>query len=203
MPKTYKYSTISGAAAVTFILYFLASVIFDITEKEKAIQHATLFTTILASFLFFKNFRDELKKSLSIIPKKQALELIFCFFIIFSYQAFTTETYKANTNNKLELNQSLGIFITSTLIISPIVEEILFREIIFRNYIEKSRFKIFGLFAFSIIFSLLHSSESFYLILLLSISLYSIRITTNSLAICIIVHSAWNLLFIYTWLIGS
>lgn len=201
--KNYKYSTIIGAAAITFALYLFSSLIFGINEKDKILQHVTLYTIIATSFLLLKNFRDEIKKSLSTIPKRQALELAICFFIFFFYQVFTTEPPKIDTTVLLDLDKNLVIFLTSAIILSPLVEEILFREIVFKNYIEKSEFKIFWLVVFSIAFSLLHASESFYLIFLLSVSLYSIRIITNSLLLCIIAHSAWNLLFIYTWLFGT
>ncbi|MDP5458812.1 CPBP family intramembrane glutamic endopeptidase [Alishewanella sp. SMS8] len=202
MSKIYNYSTIFGALAVTILLYFIASVMFGISEREKPIPHATLMTIIIISLCFFRNFRRELKKSIRIIPTKQALELTICLIFVFAYHIIASERSLLDHGDGIEINAHLAIFMLSSILISPMVEEVLFREVLFRNYIENSKFQIFGLVFFSTLFALLHATDSFYLIFLLSLVLYSVRLRTNSLLVCILIHSTWNSLFIFTWIFG-
>lgn len=200
--RTYNHKTIFGAFTLTLLTYFLLTITFKINEEDNAIQHAILLTTIIISLSVFENFRIEIKKTLTSKPKIKTNEISACLSLILIYHLTTTLTNQIENKIEPALNTTL-LTLLSAIIISPIVEEVLFREIIFKNHIEKSRFQIFYIVSFSIVFSLLHNSESFHLILLLSITIYSIRVISNSLVLCVITHSAWNSIFILTWIYGN
>lgn len=136
-------------------------------------------------------------------PKEVFLIIIMAIFAIHTFLpfAYPKEFYNFTIlgfkklqlpGNEFTIGQNLQYLVISC-ILSPIVQEILFREIILRRLlIRYPHSPIVVIVITSILFGLFHFIISFVAIIILSIIISYIYFITDSLVLAIIFHISWN-----------
>ncbi|WP_075618599.1 CPBP family intramembrane glutamic endopeptidase [Paenisporosarcina indica] len=173
-----------------------------------------LISTILISVLHllrndlkiaaFETKKSTVQKSLLVIIMGVILDIVVTI-VIALLPSVVFYTSNENLSDINTIFKFLPLAIIHTVLITPILEELIFRRILFK--VSSKRFNIlFGSIFSSLIFSTVHlpvSSSSFLMLFMHAIIYSYIYYRTNRLLIPIILHGIWNLLIIIVFILQN
>lgn len=209
---TYMLMQLSGAVGISILTYFdIGSTPIDRFAYWTIFSFALALIIIL--FLLRKERRDE--RDLGGEPSSIAVSIgwaIGGFFLAIFAQGlaanievylFDVEAGSENTQMIVEIIEASPFVILATSIFGPILEEIIFRKIIFGSIYKKTNFLIAGLIS-SLLFSLLHGEpEHLLLYAAMGFTFAFLYVKTKRIIVPIFAHVAMNTMVIIVQVVFS
>ncbi|MDY0395485.1 CPBP family intramembrane glutamic endopeptidase [Virgibacillus halophilus] len=190
-----QFSVILGAP----LFYFL----FKLTEAE-AIIYFTIFSFLAGLVVFLLLMKPDMKEGVS--PDASATGttvgwIIGGVFMALAAQAlaanieihvFGIKTESENTKNIMDISKAFPIFYVIPVLIAPILEEILFRKIIFGALYNRTNFWIAALIS-SVIFAVIHQDPKHILVYAsMGLTFAFLYVKTKRIIVPILVHMGMN-----------
>lgn len=152
----------------------------------------------------FETKKTTVKKSIIVIIIGVLLDVLVTILILLlpSVVFYTSNENLADINSAFKY---LPLAIIHTVLIIPILEELIFRRILFRVSSKKFNILLGSIFS-SLIFSTVHmpTTSSSFLLLFMHAIIYSYcYYRTNRLSVPIILHSIWNLFIIIGFILQN
>lgn len=204
--KTYEFLKLIGALLGLSIIQALPMVF--LLSGNRYISIAVSFTVITFMFVVYKKnnyFIENLNKDVILYSISFILFAVVSLSIISFIFNITETTANQKTIESL-LNVSPIVVCINAVIIAPMIEEFIFRNLFFEfflgnNYKKsqklymKSKKVWFSIVMTSIVFALMHqitSISSFLIYMILGIGLAVIRAKSNRIEYSVVSHMAWN-----------
>lgn len=190
-------------AAVGFVVAFILSLIFDMILKPFGLKNAE-FSMVFALFLFFvfcfrgvTDFKSNLNEVFAGENRKEILYILilnffFGFFILSLFGSIDPSFAK-----DLTVVKSTGwIFVLNlitSIIFVPIVEELIFRGVIFSRLNMRMNF-VYAMLISSVLFSLFHGFGRMTVTFVFGLALCLLYLKTDNILIPIVIHILGNFL---------
>ncbi|MDC3414225.1 CPBP family intramembrane metalloprotease [Aquibacillus sp. 3ASR75-11] len=210
MPQRYWY------VILTYILMQLSSVIavpiietFGVTRLN-AMVGWSVFSFFLALLVVLYLLKEDMQKGSERGAAKIGNVILWCIAGVFmayiaQYAAVLIETYvfkiepaSENTMNIMQISKAAPIFIIVPVLIAPILEEIIFRKIIFGSLYERMNL-LLAVIGSALIFALIHM-EPTHLLIYSSMGLVFayLYVKTKRIIVPIVTHMAMNTIAVIT-----
>lgn len=179
-------------SSIIFFIYIISLMIISYFDEKYNLKSSLLFFFICTSLLYL-NSRKAFSEKLVIIKSNCAYRYVLLLFLSFSFSFSILPFFIFKDYHIVNIESHINYNILKSLIISPILEELLFRRYLLSNLIKNMDIKkaiLLSSFGFTMAHYL--SGSSLFSVFILGILLAIVYIKTNNIILCIIGHFLSN-----------
>lgn len=183
-------------SSIIFFIYIISLMIISYFDEKYNLKSSLLFFFISITLLYLKT-RKAFSKKLVIIKSNYVYRYVLLLFLSFSFSFSILPFFIFKDYHIVNIESHVNYNILKSLIISPILEELLFRRYLLSCLIKNMDIKkaiLLSSFGFTVTHYL--SGSSLFAVFILGILLAIVYVKTNNIILCIIGHSLSNFLAI-------